>query len=86
VFFAFPLPPPSAIFVFFYSFREKIRPGEHCSIERKYYNIVYYGFRTINTEWWHYYDEDLKERVPLDISFEAIAGYEPSDKDNICEL
>ncbi|KUO74545.1 MAG: hypothetical protein APF77_18920 [Clostridia bacterium BRH_c25] len=48
--------------------------------------MVRHGFRTINTEWWHYYDEDLKERVPLDISFEAIAGYEPSDKDNICEL
>lgn len=37
--------------------------------------MVRYGFKTINTEWWHYYDEDLKERIPLDIPLEAIAGY-----------
>lgn len=34
--------------------------------------MVKHGFKTINSEWWHYYDEDLKERVPLDISFEEI--------------
>lgn len=35
--------------------------------------MVRNGFKTINTEWWHYYDEDLKERIPLDIPLEAIA-------------
>jgi D-alanyl-D-alanine dipeptidase len=34
-----------------------------------------HGFKTINTEWWHYYDEDLKERIPLDVSLETIAEY-----------
>lgn len=35
--------------------------------------MVRHGFRTINTEWWHYYDEDIKERIPLDIPLEKIA-------------
>ena len=34
--------------------------------------MVRHGFKTINSEWWHYYDEDLKQRIPLDISFEEI--------------
>lgn len=33
-----------------------------------------HGFRSINSEWWHYYDEDLKERIPLDISLEELVG------------
>jgi len=33
-----------------------------------------HGFRSINTEWWHYYDEDLKERIPLDIPLEELEG------------
>lgn len=33
-----------------------------------------HGFRSINTEWWHYYDEDLKERIPLDIPLEELMG------------
>jgi D-alanyl-D-alanine dipeptidase len=37
--------------------------------------MVGHGFRTIDSEWWHYYDEDLKERIPLDIPLEEIAGY-----------
>ena len=34
--------------------------------------MVRHGFKTINSEWWHYYDEDLTQRIPLDISFEEI--------------
>ncbi len=34
--------------------------------------MVKHGFKIINSEWWHYYDEDLKERIPLDISFEEL--------------
>jgi len=34
-----------------------------------------HGFRGINTEWWHYYDEDLKERIPLDIPLEELVGW-----------
>lgn len=34
--------------------------------------MVRNGFKTIDSEWWHYYDEDLTERIPLDISFEEI--------------
>lgn len=30
------------------------------------------GFKTIDSEWWHYYDGDFKERIPLDVSFEEI--------------
>lgn len=33
-----------------------------------------HGFKSINTEWWHYYDEDLKERIPLDIPLEELRG------------
>lgn len=39
--------------------------------------MVKHGFRTIDTEWWHYYDEDLKERIPLDLPLEAIKGKRP---------
>ncbi|HYE84371.1 MAG TPA: M15 family metallopeptidase [Clostridia bacterium] len=48
--------------------------------------MVRHGFRTINSEWWHYYDEDLKERIPLDIPLEAIAGCRPSGDNEIKEL
>ena len=41
--------------------------------------MVKHGFRTIDTEWWHYDDEDLKERIPLDIPFEMVRGY------SVCE-
>ncbi|MEW9122991.1 MAG: M15 family metallopeptidase [Thermotaleaceae bacterium] len=34
--------------------------------------MVRNGFRTIDSEWWHYYDEDFKERIPLDIPLEEI--------------
>jgi D-alanyl-D-alanine dipeptidase len=34
--------------------------------------MVRHGFTTISTEWWHYNDSDLKERIPLDVSFEDI--------------
>lgn len=34
--------------------------------------MVKHGFKTIDSEWWHFYDADLKERIPLDISFENI--------------
>ncbi len=37
--------------------------------------LVRHGFKTINSEWWHYYDADLKERIPLDIPLETIAEY-----------
>jgi D-alanyl-D-alanine dipeptidase len=37
------------------------------------YVMVKHGFRTIDSEWWHYYDSDLKERIPLDIPLENIA-------------
>jgi len=36
--------------------------------------MVKHGFEIINSEWWHYYDKDLKERIPLDITFEEING------------
>ena len=36
--------------------------------------MIKHGFVTINSEWWHYYDEDFKERIPLDIPLEAIAA------------
>lgn len=36
--------------------------------------MVKHGFRTINTEWWHYNDEDLKVRNPLDVSLEELIG------------
>ncbi len=32
-----------------------------------------HGFSAINTEWWHYYDEALEERIPLDIPLEELA-------------
>lgn len=34
--------------------------------------MVRHGFRIIESEWWHYYDEDFKERIPLDIPLEEI--------------
>lgn len=34
--------------------------------------LVKHGFKTIDSEWWHFYDADLKERISLDISFENI--------------
>lgn len=37
--------------------------------------MIRHGFKTISTEWWHYYDEDLKERIPLDVPLEIIAEY-----------
>jgi D-alanyl-D-alanine dipeptidase len=37
--------------------------------------MVKNGFRTIESEWWHYYDEDLKERVPIDIPLEKLKEY-----------
>lgn len=36
--------------------------------------MIKHGFKTISTEWWHYYDEDLRERIPLDIPLEDIKG------------
>jgi D-alanyl-D-alanine dipeptidase len=37
--------------------------------------MVKNGFRTIASEWWHYYDEDLKERIPIDIPLEKLKEY-----------
>lgn len=34
--------------------------------------MVNNGFKTLDSEWWHYYDEDMKVRVPLDISLEML--------------
>ena len=34
--------------------------------------MIRHGFKTIDSEWWHYYDEDFKERIPLNISLEEI--------------
>ncbi len=34
--------------------------------------MLRHGFKSIDSEWWHYYDRDMKERIPLDIPFEAI--------------
>lgn len=36
--------------------------------------MVKHGFRTINSEWWHYNDEDLKVRNPLDVPLEELKG------------
>lgn len=36
--------------------------------------MVKHGFRTINSEWWHYNDEDLKVRNPLDVPLEKLKG------------
>lgn len=37
--------------------------------------MVRNGFRTITSEWWHYYDEDFKERIPIDIPLEKLKEY-----------
>ncbi|MGE5631918.1 MAG: M15 family metallopeptidase [Caulobacteraceae bacterium] len=42
--------------------------------------MVRSGFKTINSEWWHYYDSDLKERIPLDVPLESIIGRKPAEK------
>jgi len=34
--------------------------------------LVKHGFKTINSEWWHYEDQELTERIPLDITFDEI--------------
>lgn len=34
--------------------------------------MVRNGFKIITSEWWHYYDKDFKERIPIDIPLEKI--------------
>lgn len=47
--------------------------------------MVRHGFKTINTEWWHYYDEDLKERIPLDIPLEKLKNVRTPLKTDACK-
>lgn len=63
----------------FDDFSEKASRSNECMTENASKNLalltdamVKSGFITLNSEWWHYYDEDLKERIPIDIPLEEI--------------